>query len=357
MRIAQLSPLWERVPPPAYGGTEAVVHLLTEGLAWRGHEVTLFASGDSTSSATLRAVCPRSLRTARGLQDTAPYEWLHASHALESASEFDIIHNHAGELAMAMSDLITTPMLTTMHCIITPDTKIVWDNYGGYYNTLSWAERRAMPLILNQRFMGPVYNSIDVGSFPFSANKQNHLLYLSRIAPEKGTHVAIEVARRLGMKLIIAGKVDRVDRRYFEDQVQPLIDGKQIRFVGEANGRRKRELYRKASCVLLPILWDEPFGLVMPEALACGTPVVAFDRGAASEIMLDGVTGYLVHDADEMVAAVKKIDRIDPLRCRRHVEQHFDVPRMVDDYLRLYERILAFSPPVMHNRDAFSATS
>ena len=343
MRIAQLSPLWERVPPPAYGGTEAVVHLLTEDLVRRGHDVTLFASGDSVSSASLRAVYPHSLRTAKRLADAAPYEWVHCSHALAAWEEFDIIHNHAGELPMAASRLIFTPMLTTMHCIITPDTKVVWDHYGGYYNTLSWAEYRAMPPIRNRNFLGPVYNAIDVGSFPFSADKENYLLHLSRVAPEKGTHLAIEVALRLGMRLVIAGKVDRVDRQYYEERVKPLVDGKQIQFVGEADGPRKRELYRKATCVILPILWEEPFGLVMPEAMACGTPVIVFDRGAASEVVADGVTGYLVHDVDEMVAAVKKLDRIDPRRCRQHVEQRFDVPRMVDDYLRLYELILSFS--------------
>jgi len=341
MRIAQLSPLWERVPPPAYGGTEAIVHLLTEGIVRLGHEVTLFASGDSIVSTKLEAVYPRSLRTAKDIEDTSPYEWVHTSHALEAWEEFDVIHNHAGELPMAASCLISTPMLTTMHCIITPDTKIVWDRYRGFYNTLSWAERQAMPPIDNQNFLGPVHNAIDVGSFSFSADKDNYLLHLSRIAPEKGTHVAVEVARRLGMRLVIAGKVDPVDRQYYEDRVRPLIDGKQIQYVGEADGPRKRELYRRASCVILPILWEEPFGLVMPEAMACGTPVIVFNRGAASEIVADGITGYVVNDIDEMVAAVKKLDRIDPCQCRRHVEQHFDAPRMVDDYLKLYEIILS----------------
>jgi glycosyltransferase involved in cell wall biosynthesis len=143
------------------------------------------------------------------------------------------------------------------------------------------------------------------------------------------------------MRLVIAGKVDPVDRQYYEHRVRPLIDGKQIQYVGEADGPRKRELYRRASCVILPILWEEPFGLVMPEAMACGTPVIVFNRGAASEIVADGITGYVVNDIDEMVAAVKKLDRIDPCQCRRHVEQHFDAPRMVDDYLKLYEIILS----------------
>ncbi len=341
MRIAQISPLWESVPPPAYGGTEAVVHLLTDELVKRGHQVTLFASGDSTTSARLQSVYPRSLRTAPFVAHASPYEWVHVASALERAEEFDIIHNHDGELPMAMSGMVNTPMLTTMHCIIAPDTKIVWDSYRGYFNTISWAERRTMPRIRNHRFVGVVYNGIDVGSFPFRRDKEDHLLCLGRIAPEKGTHLAIEVARRLGKKLILAGKVDRVDREYFASEVKPRIDGKLIHFFGEANAHQKRELYANASCVLEPIVWEEPFGLVTVEAMACGTPVISFNRGAAPELIVDGETGFLVNDVDAMVEAVSRLDKIDPQTCRRHVADHFDVPRMVDGYLAAYGMVLS----------------
>ncbi|MBI4322596.1 MAG: glycosyltransferase family 4 protein [Chloroflexi bacterium] len=341
MRIAQLSPLWERVPPPAYGGTEGVVHLLTEGLVRRGHEVTLFASGDSVTSARLRSVLPSSLRTASFIQDSRPYEWVHVAEALQEAGSFDIIHNHSGELPMVVSSLFTTPMLSTMHCIITPDTKVVWDSYRGYYNTISWAERKSMPTIRNSNFVGVVYNGIDVSSFPYRADKEDYLLYLGRVAPEKGTHLAIDAAKRLGKKLLIAGKVDRVDRDYFIREVDPLIDGKLIHFLGEANAQWKRELCARASVVLMPIVWEEPFGLVMVEAMACGTPVISFNRGAAAELIADGETGYLVADVDGMVEAVRRLDSIDPSRCRQHVADHFDAARMVDGYVEVYERILA----------------
>lgn len=344
MRIAQISPLWETVPPPGYGGTEAVVHALTEGLIARGHEVVLYAAGDSTTSAELRSVYPRSLRAAASeLANPEPYEWLHAATALADAAEFDIVHNHAGELPMALSHLVATPMLTTMHCLITPDTRVVWDAYQGYYNVISRAAFRTLPDNLGAKnFVGFVYNGIDVASFPFQEQKKDHLLFLSRIAPEKGTHIAIEVARRAGLPLLIAGKVDRVDREYYEAKVEPLIDGEQIRYVGEVRREEAKALYAEARALLLPLRWEEPFGLVMPEAMATGTPVIAFRRGAAPELIVDGETGYLIDDGDVagMVEAVNRIDRIDPRRCRLHVEDNFDNSRMVEGYLDLYERIL-----------------
>jgi len=240
-----------------------------------GHDVTLFASGDSKTLAKLYSVYPRSLRTAHNLRERAPYDYLHNVIALREAEDFDIVHNHAGELAMAMSHLIKTPMLTTMHCLITPDTKIVWDHYPWFYNTISYAQRKIMPNIKNKNFAGTVYNAIDVETFPFSEEKDDYLLFLARIAPEKGTHHAIEVARKVGKKLLIAGKVDEVDRAYFEKEIKPEIDRKQIQFLGEADAKQKRMLYARACCLLAPISWEEPFGLFLIEAMACGTPVIA----------------------------------------------------------------------------------
>jgi glycosyltransferase involved in cell wall biosynthesis len=341
MKILQIAPLWETVPPPAYGGTEAVVSVLTEELVRRGHEVTLCASGDSRTQAELLSVHPHSLRTARDLQDPSPYVWLHSILALKEASEFDIIHNHAGELTMAMAHLVPdVPMLTTMHCLITPDTKFIWDRYPGYYNTISMSQRRNMPPLAGGHFVGVVHNAIDVPSFPYDEQKEDYLLFLSRISVDKMPHLAVEVARRTGRRLIIAGKVDRVDEHYFYSVLVPLIDGKQVQFLGEADARLKRELYAKAYCLVLPLHWEEPFGLVMIEAMACGTPVIAFERGSVSEVMIDGETGYIVHDVDEMVEAVHKVDHIAPHRCRQHVEDNFDAPLMADRYLQAYQRII-----------------
>lgn len=341
MKILQIAPLWETVPPPAYGGTEAVVHILVEELVRRGHDVTLCASGDSITSARLQACYPRSLRSATDLECKTVYSWMHSALAVRDAGKYDIVHNHGGEEVMALSHLAEdVPMLTTMHCLITPDTRFVWDRYRGHYNTISWAQRRIMPEVRSGKFAGVVHNAIDVTSFPFDPEKEDYLLFLSRISLEKGPHLAVEVARRTGRRLIIAGKVDPMDIHFFANTMAPLIDGDQVVFVGEADAAMKRRLYRRAHCLLMPIMWEEPFGLVMAEAQACGTPVLTFKRGAAPEIVRDGETGFVVRDVDQMIEAVKRVPEIDPLACRRHVEERFDVPAMADRYLRIYESMI-----------------
>jgi glycosyltransferase involved in cell wall biosynthesis len=351
MKILQIAPLWERVPPLGYGGTEAVVSVLTDALVRAGHEVVLRASGDSITLAELRSVYSRSLRTA-AIKDGTAYDWVHVAEAIADAERFDIIHNHVGESVMALAGLANVPMLTTMHNPITPDTRIIWEHYAGYYNTVSRAQFSTVPPLEKPKYAGAVYNAIDVASFPFNERKDDYLLCLNRIHPDKGIHLAIEVARRAGRKLVIAGKWDSVDREYYEATVKPLVDGRDVVFLGEADQPTKRELYARAACVLMPICWEEPFGLAMVEAMACGTPVIAFARGAAPELIVNGVTGFLVRDVDSMVEALGKIDAIEPTRCRQHVQANFDVPVMVEGYLRLYREIvgapatLAETPPV-----------
>ena len=326
--------------------------MLTDALVRAGHDVTLWASGDSLTLAVLRSVYPRGLRTAKDVSDATPYECMHAGAAIAGAKQFDIIHTHAMEPVMALAGLVNVPMLTTMHCLITSDTRIVWRHYSGYYNTISRAQFSTLPPLEKPQHAGVVRNAVDVASFPFSTQKDDYLLCLNRVAPEKGTHLAIEAARRAGRKLIIAGKVDPVDRDYYEAAVKPRVDGRDVVFLGEADQRTKRELYARAACVLMPICWEEPFGLVMVEAMACGTPVIAFARGAAPELIVDGETGFLVDDVDSMLEALGKIDTIEPDCCRQHVEANFDVPVMVEGYLRLYREIvgapatLAETPPV-----------
>jgi glycosyltransferase involved in cell wall biosynthesis len=342
MKILQIAPLWETVPPPAYGGTEAVVHLLVEELVREGHDVTLWASGDSSTSARLESCFPRSLRSSKELDVKPVYSWQHAALSLKNAAEYDIVHNHNGEETMALSHLVPdVAMLSTMHCLVTPDTKFIWDRYQGHYNCISWSQRKLMPPISGGTFAGVAHNGIDVSTFPFQSEKGDHLLFLSRLSPEKGPELAVEVAKRTGRRLIIAGKVDDVDRQFFADVVEPLIDGDQVIFKGEADARLKRDLYRSAACVLMPITWDEPFGLVLTEAMACGTPVIAFGRGAAAEIVEHGETGFIVSDVDEMVEAVSRLHTIDPAYCRARMEQRFDAPVMSRRYVEMYHSILA----------------
>ena len=340
MRILQLAPLWETVPPPAYGGTETVVSVLTEELVRAGHDVVLAAAGDSTTAAYLLSVHSTSLRRSTDITDSSPYDFAHFANALEHARDCDVIHNHAGELPMAMSTLIETPMLTTAHCLTTAETQFVWSRYRGAYNTISRSEARQFDGIASDaRYVGHVYNAVDVDSFPFEPVKGADLLFLSRLAPEKGPQHAIAVAKRLGRRLLLAGKVDRYDGKFFEEVVRPLIDGEQIVYLGEADAAQKRELYKAAKCLLMPLTWDEPFGLVMPEAMACGTPVIAFRRGSAPELIVHGKTGFVVDTVEEMADAVEDCGTIDALACRSHVASTFSPAAMARAYVRIYEDI------------------
>jgi glycosyltransferase involved in cell wall biosynthesis len=277
-----------------------------------------------------------------------PHLWRHATEAMRLAPDYDVVHNHAGEEVMALAGLAgEVPMLTTMHCNIAPDRRVIWDAYDGFYNTVSWAQRRSMPKLERPQFAGVAYNGIDVASFPFDDEKDDYLLFLSRVSIEKGPHIAIEAAKRSGDRLLIAGKVDAADYHFFLSAIAPHLDGKQIMFTGEADAERKRQLYRKAKALLAPIVWEEPFGLVMAEAQACGTPVIAFGRGAAREVVTHGETGFVVDNVDQMVAAIGQVGDIDPAACRKAMEARFDIPQLAERYLELYGRIIGRTEPVI----------
>jgi len=345
MRIMQLAPVWETVPPPAYGGTEVVVHVLTEELVRRGHDVTLWASGDSQTAGRHRWVVPRSLRVAGLIDEPMQYGLVHAAAALAERGEFDIIHNHNGppsELGMAMyANRSGPPMLTTMHCMPAEATRFIWERYRGWYNAISNQQASVMPALPSAQFAGVVHNSIDVDSFPFRRDKEGYLLHMARLAPEKGAHLAVEAATRAGMRLILAGKACVPSEfEYFEQVLTPALAGTQALWVGEADAARKRELFAGARGFLVPLLWEEPFGLVMIEAMACGTPVIAYRRGAATEIVEHGRNGFLVDDVDGMVEAIPRLGEIDPAVCRRSVEDRFSPGALADRYLAVYNEIL-----------------
>ncbi len=337
MRIAIIAPLEMRVPPLAYGGTELLVSLLTEELVQGGHDVTLFASGDSVTGAKLVSICPSFLRESG--RDVGILTMLNVVSCLEQAEEFDIIHNHTCFEGLTTAGLVKVPVLTTLHGGLSGDWLLLFEHYKGWYNTISHSAKSLLPA--KDRFAGVIYNAIDCASYPFNGGgRDDYLLFLSRMSQEKGPHLAIEVARRLEMRLILAGNVDSVDQEYFQSQVLPQVDNDLIQYVGEADQARKRELLCGARCLLASITWPEPFGLFMVEAMACGTPVVAFNRGAAPEVVCHGITGYVVETVAEMAEAVQQVHQIDPNICRRHVEENFNVSRLANDYLATYQRIL-----------------
>lgn len=340
MRIAQVAPLWESVPPPAYGGIELVVGLLSDELVRRGHEVTLFASGDSISLAKISAIHPRALRLDPLVKEYSIYEMLQLAHVYERANEFDIIHSHMGCAALPYCKLVTTPTIHTLHGIFTPDNRKMYSHakeqpYVSISNT-----QRDTDLGLN--CIATVYNGIDVDRhifFPIP-DEPPYLAFLGRMSPEKGPHHAIAIAKAAGIPLKMAGKVDVVDVQYFETEIKPHIDGEQIQFLGEANHEQKNKLMGRAIATLFPITWREPFGLVMTESMAAGTPVVAMRLGAASEVIVDGKTGFLCNTVEECVEAVRKISTIDRHDCRTHVFNHFSVRQMVDGYEAAYRAVL-----------------
>lgn len=331
-----------------------MISVLTEELVRRGHEVTLCASGDSRTSATLVAVQKTALRPAGLSGQALQYSLLHTAEALAIAGSFDIVHNHSGppsELGMALSALCPVPMLTTLHNPPREDTSFIWENYRGWYNTISNRQARSLPPMPLARYGGTVYNGIDVDSFPFQEHKEDYALFLGRFIQDKGPHLAIEAARMAGLPIILAGKIGSDDERsYFDARIAWRLDEDGVTYVGEADAMTKRRLLAGARVLLMPLLWDEPFGLVMTEAMACGTPVIAFRRGAAPEIVDDGVTGFLVEDLDEMALAISCLSSIDAAACRRRVEEHFGPSALADRYLSLYQRITSGLSEVTYDR-------
>jgi glycosyltransferase involved in cell wall biosynthesis len=347
MRIAQVAPLYESVPPRLYGGTERVVSYLTEELVRLGHDVTLFASGDSLTRAHLQAACPRALRLDPSCYDSlAPH--LHMlSRVYQRAQEFDVIHCHTDYLGLLLTRLTRTPTVITLHGRLDiPEIVPLYQEYPEVrLVSISDAQR---PPLAHPRWAATVYHGLPPDLYTFHPRRGSYLLFLGRIAPEKRPDSAIRVACRAGVPLRIAAKVDRVDREYFETTIRPLLDHPLVEFLGEVNEQQKRELLGNALALLFPIDWPEPFGLVMIEALAAGTPVIARRRGAVPEVLRDGVTGLLGESEDDLVAAVRWVAALDRAACRREFEQRFTVRVMTDNYLRVYEAALKAQTSVPH---------
>jgi glycosyltransferase involved in cell wall biosynthesis len=343
MRIAQLAPTYERVPPRTYGGTELIVHLVTEELVARGHDVTLFATGDSITKATLRSVAPTPQRygepSDEGLFHAEYFQLANAQAAFLAAAEgeFDLVHNHAGIEGMVLAATSRTPVVSTMHNPFVPATRPVWDAYPWFHHAVSAASAATFP---ERGALPPIHHGIDVASFEFAEEADDgHLLFLGRFNRAKGADRAIEAARRSGRRLILAGKVDTADLDYARTVIEPQLDRERVRYVGEADGPTKRRLLAGAAALLFPIDWDEPFGLVMVEALSSGTPVIGFRKASVPEVVEEGRTGFVVDDVDGMVEAIGRLGEIDRRACRAAAESRFTVERMVDDVETMYRSV------------------
>jgi glycosyltransferase involved in cell wall biosynthesis len=339
MKIAQVAPLWERVPPPSYGGIELVVSHLTDELVRRGHDVTLFASGDSQTLAHLEAVYPRALRLDSSVKEYAAYEALELSQVYQRAGEFDIIHSHLGVPALPIASLVSTPTVHTLHGSFTSDNRDVYQLHQKQaYVSISQAQRQ-----IDLNYASTVYNGINPQDYLFVAKPQEapYLAFLGRFSPEKGPHHAIAIAKQSGWRLKMAGKIDVVDCEFFEQEIAPHIDGEQIEYLGEIDHADKAKLLGNAAVTLFPINWSEPFGLVMAESMATGTPVIAMNKGSVPEVITHGETGFVCQTYDEMAAMIPQALKLNRQTCRTHVENRFSIAQMVDGYEAVYERIIS----------------
>ncbi len=334
MRVAMLAPISWRTPPRAYGPWELVTSLLTEALVARGVEVTLFATLDSQTSATLAGVVPRGYSEDAAL-DAKVWEALHIAHVFERAGEFDLIHNQADFMPLVFSELVETPIVTTIHGFSGPRILPVFERYDDRVHYVAISEADRAPSLT---YAATIHHGIEVDKFPFEPEAGEDLLFFGRIHPDKGAGEAIRAARAAGRRLVMCGLVQ--DEGYHEREVAPFVDGDRVDYHGVVGGDERLRLLGQARGLLHLIGFDEPFGLSVVEAMACGTPVIAYARGSMPELIEHGVTGFLVDSFAEAVAAIDRLGEIDRAACRRAVEARFTVGRMADQYLALYRRVL-----------------
>ncbi|HLI12569.1 MAG TPA: glycosyltransferase family 4 protein [Alphaproteobacteria bacterium] len=344
MRIAQIAPLTEAIPPKLYGGTERVVSWLTEELVGLGHDVTLFASGDSVTSAKLHPIWPKALRLDETIRDPHALHFLEMETVYRLAGEFDLLHAHLDYYPFSLFSRQATPFVTTLHGRL--DLAEQQPLFTAFSHipvvSISNAQRRPMP---QANWVGTVHHGLPETLLMPQAGKQDYLAFLGRIAPEKAVDRAIRIACQCGVPLKIAAKVDRVDREYFEAEIRPLLDHENVEYIGEINDGEKAAFLGGAIGLLVPIDWPEPFGLVMIEAMACGTPVIAFNRGSVPEVIEDGLTGFVVENVAEAVAAVPRLAQLSRAAIRRRFEERFTARRMAEDYLEIYRELLGQRKP------------
>ncbi|MCK1718299.1 glycosyltransferase family 4 protein [Bradyrhizobium sp. 141] len=339
MRIAQIAPLAESVPPKLYGGTERVVAWLVDALVDLGHEVTLFASGDSKTSATLHPVWPRALRLGRPRTDPNAAMAVLLEAVSRRAHEFEVIHAHIDWLHLPLLSRLGIPFVTTMHGRLDlPGLPALIDEFPGAC-LVSISDDQRIPLA-NANWCGTVYHGLPVEQFRASFTSGSYLAFLGRLSPDKGPEDAIRIARAAGIPLRIAAKIPRAETGYFKERIEPHVDGEQVQVVGEVNDETKQPFLADAAALLFPIRWPEPFGLVMIEAMACGTPVIAYRSGSVPEVIDEGVTGFIVENEGEAAAAVAQLASLDRRRVRAKFEERFTARRMAEDYVRHYQQML-----------------
>ncbi|WP_394840704.1 glycosyltransferase family 4 protein [Pendulispora brunnea] len=338
MKIAIVSPLFESVPPKLYGGTERVVSYLTEELVRQGHDVTLFASGDSVTRARLRPMCEQSLRLDPTCVDPFTHHLLMMDQVMDAAGQFDVVHFNLDYWQFPMTRRLRMPAVTTLHGRLDlPEFVRVYSHFReAPLVSISNAQRAPIP---HNRWLATIHHGLPPDLYRLHEKRGSYLAFLGRISPEKRPDRAILIARRAGIPLKIAAKVDNADKQYFEERIRPLLREPGVEFIGEIGEAEKDEFLGGALALLFPIDWPEPFGLVMIEAMACGTPVIAWRCGSVPEIMTQGITGFIVQTEDEAVAAVRDVHKLSRKRCRDVFERRFTVGRMARDYLRVYSQV------------------
>jgi glycosyltransferase involved in cell wall biosynthesis len=341
MRIAQIAPLSESVPPARYGGTERVVSYLTEALVGLGHDVTLFASGDSVTSARLVPVCPRALWGDRTCRETLPHHIRLMEQVFADITRFDVLHFHTDYLQFPLLRREPWPSVTTLHGFLNPaDVAPFFDDYNDIpLVSISNAQRRP---VAHANWLATIHHGLPHDLHTFRREQGSYLAFLGRVAPEKGLDRAVEIARRARLPLKVAARIYPEEEGYFATTIAPLLEQSRavVEFLGEIGGSAKDQFLGGAHALLFPVDWEEPFGLVLIEAMACGTPVIAWRRGAVPEIIDDGVTGFVVDDLEQAVSAVRQIGQIDRGGCRSLFEQRFGAPRMARQYVDAYERAI-----------------
>jgi glycosyltransferase involved in cell wall biosynthesis len=343
MHIAVLSSIAWRTPPRHYGPWESVASNLTEELVRRGHDVSLYATGDSITGGKLKAVCPKGYEEDLEM-DSKVWEALHISNLFEEADQYDIIHNHFDFLPLIYSGMTKTPVVTTIHGFSSPKILPVFKKYDQTTHYVSISDSDRSPEL---HYAATVHHGIDLDQFQFQAEPDDYLLYFGRIHPDKGTVDAIKIAQACHKKLILAGIIQ--DKAYFQKDVEPRLCKNQIEYIGSAGPRKRNRLLGKAAALLHPIYFEEPFGLSVVESMACGTPVIAYNRGSMPELIKSGQNGFLVSGIDEAAEKVEKIDTIDRRNCRTHIKRHFTIERMVDHYEEVYRGILMSVEGVKEN--------